>query len=103
MDDEPKGFNMSLNNWIVYEHRDGSPIQSGSLTLTPISRALVVQFPGLRGGLVWSRPSALRVSQPGVADRLVPVRDVTRLTVLGIMALAAVGAVLARILIRKDS
>lgn len=103
MDGWPKVFNMSINNWIVYEHRDGSPIQSGSLTLTPISRALVVQIPGLRGGLVWNRPSAIRVSQPGAPDRLVPVRDVTRLTVLGIAALAVVSAVLARILIRKDS
>jgi len=94
---------MSLSNWIVYEHREGAPIQTGQITLTPISRALVVQIPGMRGGLVWNRPSAVRVSQPGAPDRLVPVRDVTRLTVLGIAALAIVGAVLARILIRKDS
>ena len=93
---------MSLSNWIVYEHREGSPYHAGALTVTPISRALVLQIPGLRGGFVWNRPSAVRISQPGVPDRLVPIRDITRLTLLGIGALALLGALLARILIRKD-
>lgn len=94
---------MPLSNWITYRRRQGEPIQAGDWTLVPVARAFIVQIPGLRGGLVFNRPSAVIVSQPGSPDRVLPVIDVTRLTILGIGMLALLAAILARILIGKDS
>ena len=94
---------MSLSNWITDRRREGEPIRAGSLTITPIAQAFILQIPGLRGGLVFNRPSAVRISQPGAPDRLLPVIDVTRLTIVGIGLLSILAAILARILIEKDS
>lgn len=93
---------MLLNNWIVYQHREGAPVPMGSYTLTPISRAFIIQIPGLRGGLVWNRPSAVRLTYADGSQQWIPVRDVTRLTIFGIAALSILAAILARILIGKD-
>lgn len=92
-----------MNNWIVYQHREGMPVPMGSFTLTPISRAFIIQIPGLRGGLVWNRPSAVRLTRADGSRQWIPVRDVTRLTIFGIAALSVIAAILARILIGKDT
>jgi hypothetical protein len=57
----------------------GVPIQHGEYTITPLSRALIVQIPRL-GGFIWNRPFALRVNVPGKPAQLIGVRDITRLT-----------------------
>jgi hypothetical protein len=94
---------MSLNDWIGELRSEGRPVQTGEYTLTPVSRALVVQIPGMLGGLVWNRPAYVRVSRPGEAERILPVRDVTRLAIFGIAAIALLGVLLARLFIRKET
>jgi hypothetical protein len=93
---------MSLSTWITDRRQEGEPIQAGEWTIVPIARAFIIQIPGLRGGLVFNRPSALRVSRADEPARVIPVVDVTRLTILGIGMLAFLAAILARILIGKD-
>ena len=93
---------MTLRDWIGELRSEGQPVRTGEWTLTPVSRALVVQIPGVVGGLVWNRPAYIRVSRPGEAERILPVRDVTRLALFGIAGMALLGVVLARILIRKE-
>jgi hypothetical protein len=93
---------MTIRDWIGELHSEGQPVRSGQWTLTPVSRALVVQIPGLVGGLVWNRPAYVRVSRPGEAERILPVHDVTRLALFSIAGMAILGVVLARIMIRKD-
>ena len=94
---------MSLRDSIGELHSEGEPVKSGEWTLTPVSRALVIQIPGLIGGLVWNRPAYVRVSRPGEPERILPVPDITRLALFGIAGMALLGVILARILIRKDS
>jgi hypothetical protein len=93
---------MPLRDWIAELRSEGLPVRSGEWTLTPVSRALVVQIPGVLGGLVWNRPAYVRVSRPGEPERILPVPDITRLALFGIAAMALLGVVLARFLIRKD-
>ena len=91
-----------MNNWIVYQYREGMPIPMGHFFLTPLSRAFILQIPGLRGGLVWNRPSGVRITHLDGSEQWIPVRDVTRLAIFGIAGLSLVAAILARILIGKD-
>jgi hypothetical protein len=93
---------MTLRDWIGELHSEGQPVRSGEWTLTPVSRALVVQIPGFIGGLVWNRPAYIRVSRSGETERILPVRDITRLALFGIAGMALLGVILARILIRKE-
>jgi hypothetical protein len=93
---------MTLRDWVGELHSEGQAVKAGEWTVTPVSRALVVQVPGLLGGLVWNRPAFVRVAREGEAERILPVRDLTRLALFGIAAIALLGVILARILIRKD-
>lgn len=93
---------MSLRDWIGELRSEGSPVQAGDWTVTPVSRALLIQIPGIVGGLVWNRPLYVRVSRPGQEEKILPVRDVTRLALFGIAGLALLGVILARVLIGKE-
>ncbi|HLZ28592.1 MAG TPA: hypothetical protein VKV73_14865 [Chloroflexota bacterium] len=59
------------------------PIVAGALRLTPESRVVAVRLPF--GGLVWQRPTAVVVEQPGVATRRLPIIDLTRRAQLGVL------------------
>lgn len=70
---------------------EGQPIQSGDLSITPISRAFQIQVPGFEGGLVWNRPEGVRVDVFGQESRFLPVRDPTRLIVWSILGAGVLG------------
>jgi hypothetical protein len=72
-------------------HRFGKPSTHSGRVLTPRTRAMLLRFPGLRGGFVWNRPSGVVVDENG--ERVtVETPDVTRRmqwALLGIGAAAA--------------
>jgi hypothetical protein len=59
------------------------PILAGALRLTPESHVLTVRLPS--GGLVWQRPTAVVVDQPGRASRRIPIVDLTRVAQLALL------------------
>jgi hypothetical protein len=73
-------------------HRFGKPSTHSGRVLTPRTRAMLLRFPGLRGGFVWNRPAGVLVDENG--ERVaVDTPDVTRRiqwTLLGLGAAAAV-------------
>jgi hypothetical protein len=79
---------------------EGQPIHAGEVTITPITRALVIQLPGWLGGLTWNRPAGVRVSVSGQPDQTLPVRDVTRMAVWGILG-AGIAAGILMLLLRR--
>jgi hypothetical protein len=93
----------SLRDWIGTLHSQGQPVRAGEWTITPVSKASIVQIPGLLGGFVWNRPAYVRVSAPDQPDRVLPVHDLTRMIVWWIAGLAVLGVLLARLIIRKES
>jgi hypothetical protein len=54
-----------------------------------VLRSRVVHIPLLfaHGGFIWNRPVSVSVHRPGVPDQTLPVRDVTRLLQLALLAL----------------
>lgn len=93
---------MAPRDWIAELYSQGRPVQAGDWTITPISRALVIQIPGLLGGLVWNRPAYVRLVRQGEQEHLVPVHDLTRIAVVGIAVFSFIGVILARLILGKD-
>ena len=84
----------------------GSPIQSGTMQLTPVSQAVILRTPGQANGLVWNRPVAIRVQRvqaPGEEMQVVPVYDRTRLAQILILGAGLLGSALIWFIFRKSS
>src|SRR5438477_10731445 len=68
------------------ETQESEPICSGDAEIVVRSRAAQIALPFGRGGFIWNRPLEVRVRRPGFYDQTLPVRDVTRLAQLAIVA-----------------
>jgi hypothetical protein len=79
----------------LFKEETGEPIQVGDQQVIPVARSLCLIFPGKTGGLIWNRPSAVKVRQATGAETVLPVVDVTRQAVITILA----GGFLASLLI----
>jgi hypothetical protein len=59
-----------------------APVTAAGVTVTPLARTLSVRTPF--GGLVWSRPVAVRVERDGQVQRM-RIVDVTRAAQVGLL------------------
>jgi hypothetical protein len=73
------------------ENRVGMPVQAGAYRLLPISRALILKFPGTRGGIIWNRPVSVVAQTLDGQEQVLPVRDVTRQVQLALFGGALLG------------
>lgn len=76
------------------ETHEGKPIQVGQNLITPISQTFQLTIPGFTGGLIWNRPVAVRVKTTDGQEQNLPVQDVTRLVLLGILGFSLLVALL---------
>jgi len=83
-----------MNDKILFTWRttEGEPVTVGKRTITPVSQALVLRWPG--GGGVWNRPAAVLVEENGRRQRHV-ILDFTRLVQVAALGLSALFAMLA--------
>ena len=86
---------------IERESRAGSALQVGKYQITPLTRVLTIRFPGHTGGLIWNRPKAVIVRTPEGTEKILPVRDVTRLIIWSMLAGGIFGAILIGLTRRK--
>lgn len=90
------------NRLIRFETHAGVPVKTGETRLIPFTKALVIQIPGLPGGLVWNRPVSVLEISPDGQERLLPIEDKTRqvqislfaATLLSIAALSTIFAII---------
>jgi hypothetical protein len=66
----------------TYGERAGEPYQIGELTITPISKVLLITPPGAQGGLIWNHPTAVRVKHLNGEEQVLPVPDPTLQAIL---------------------
>lgn len=76
------------------ENLEGKPIKVGENLITPISQSFQLTIPGFTGGLIWNRPVAVRVQATNGQEQVIPVQDVTRLVLLGILGFTLLVALL---------
>lgn len=65
----------------------------GGGEVTPYSRATIVQFPGL--SLVWNRPAGVLVKRGDGSEAELPIRDVTRIAQIALLAIGFLGGLTA--------
>lgn len=76
----------------------GEPIQTRHATVTPESRALIIEWPG--GGVVWNRPTAVTVERDGRIERH-PIVDVTRTTQIALIVAGLSFMLISAVLMRS--
>jgi hypothetical protein len=87
------------------ETQAGEPIIVDKTKITPIAQVLRVQPPGFQGGLIWNRPTAVRVEKVDGSYELVPIQDITRLVqviLAGMVAGVLIFSVLYRMIRRRE-
>jgi hypothetical protein len=69
---------LKMGKFLSREFRSGEPIRASMYTLVPFNQVLRLQIPGLKGGLIWNRPSSILARTTNGEEFVIPVRDVTR-------------------------
>ena len=89
-----------LKNLVRERLVEGEPVQAGEVSITPVSRAWMIQLPGWMGGFVWNCPAGVKVRVPGEFEKYLPVRDLTRYVIWTIFG-AALASSLVMLLLRR--
>jgi hypothetical protein len=79
---------------IASEIRTGETQHVGDYEVTPQARVFMIKFRGRHGGLIWNRPKAVIVRNNNGEESILPVPDVTRNIIWGMLAGALVGTML---------
>jgi hypothetical protein len=79
---------------ISREIRTGEPLHVGDYEITPQTNVFLAKLRGRHGGLIWNRPRAVIVKTTDGEENILPVQDVTRNIIWGMLAGALVGAML---------
>jgi hypothetical protein len=79
---------------IASEIRTGETQHVGDYEITPQTRVFMVKLRGQHGGLIWNRPKAVIVRTSDGEESTLPVQDVTRNIIWGMLAGALLGAML---------
>lgn len=87
---------------IEREIRTGQTRQVGNYELTPLSQVLKIQLPWHHVGLIWNRPRAVIIRGSDGQENILPVRDVTRLVIWGMLAGGVLGAIMLGMKKRKE-
>jgi len=85
------------------KNRAGKTYTVNETQLTPIVKSTRVQPPGMRGVLLWHRPSAVVVQHPGGRDEIIAIQDPTRKAQLLLLGISLVGSLLITIFYRMIS
>lgn len=78
----------------------GDPISADGYTLTPFAQSIKVTLPGFPGGFIWNRPVSILVENPDGNEQVIPIQDVTRQVVFGLIGVS-LGIVMISWLISK--
>lgn len=84
-----------------FQLHEANPIWVGAQQVTVISKALVLQVPGLPIGIVWNRPAAVRVRTEGAGEVTLPVSDETRSLQILLLGLGVLSSLFMAALLRR--
>lgn len=86
---------------ITREVRTGETQKVGDYEITPTTNLLSIKLPGYHAGIVWNRPKAVIVKTPDGQEKILPVRDVTRLLIWSMLAGGIIGAIMIGMMYRN--
>lgn len=67
-----------MPQFIHSETISGETVTAGGNKLIPFSRSLVIQFPGVQGGLIWNRPVSVLAQTADGNEEILKITDITR-------------------------
>lgn len=85
---------MPLSDWISLDSYSGDPLRVGAVTITPFIQNLDIRFPGINGGLVWSRPSSVLVQSGDGREEVISVVDITRIIQFSLLGFSLLSGLL---------
>ena len=71
----------------------GKSVDIGDQTITPFAQTVQVSLPGITGGFIWNRPVSVLVQTENGQEEVLPVTDVTRQAIFGLIG-SSLGALL---------
>lgn len=92
-----------LSSLLRIETLTGQPLRVKDTQLRVRSQVVQLRFPNASGGLIWNRPIAVLVHTPNGQEQTLPVPDVTRSAVLGLLVLSLAGTFLMMLFRRKTA
>jgi hypothetical protein len=88
---------------IEREIRTGETQRVGDMEITPQSKVLKIQSRGGHFGFIWNRPKSVIVRTDDGQESILPVRDVTRNIIWGMLAGSLLGAIMIGMMYRMNS
>jgi hypothetical protein len=73
----------------------------GEITILPFAKTLRINFPAPNVIFFWTRPTAILYRTPDGAERIFPIRDITRKAQLFLLGFGLVGSILIRLIYKK--
>jgi hypothetical protein len=86
---------------IEREVRTGETQHVANFDITPQTSVFLAKLRGRHGGLIWNRPKAVIVKTIDGEESILPVQDVTRNIIWGMLAGGLVGAILIGMMYRN--
>lgn len=86
---------------IQYDTKAGDAVPAGSRIIIPVSRALQIHVPGMKGGFIWNRPVGLWVQSPDGSEEFIPIQDVTRRAQLMALVAGLLGSLFVWMIFRR--
>ena len=74
-----------MTNWLKLETQSGQPIQIREATLTPFFQTVRFNIPKLPFYFSWKRPVSILVTNKKNQEAILPIRDITRQIIIGIL------------------
>lgn len=87
---------------IQTETQVGETVRFKNYELTPVSKVLTIHIPGRQAGLVWNRPGSVMVMSDDGQEKVLPVVDVTRVTIWAMLAGGLLGALVMGMISRQN-
>jgi hypothetical protein len=88
---------------IEREIRTGETRQVGDLEITPQAQVLKIQTQGHHFGFIWNRPKSVIVKGLDGTETILPIIDVTRYILWGLLAGGLIGSMLIGVMYRLDN
>ena len=85
------------------ETRASPPLQVDDARVYLRAQAVQLRLPFVHGGLIWNRPASVVVRRGGGQEQVLPVPDVTRNALIGLLALNLVAAFVFLLFRRKNA
>ncbi len=74
-------------SFLRMETRAGPPLQVDDARVYLRAQTVQLRFPFVHGGQIWNRPAAVVVRRDGAQEQVLPVPDVTRTALIGLLVL----------------